>query len=53
MVTERFQPSDANDPRPGPQEHDFTDPNADLEEGQCICGEFNCKDEYSHWTSGF
>jgi len=24
-----------------------------LQPGQCICGEFNCKDEYSHWTSGF
>jgi hypothetical protein len=25
----------------------------ELEENQCICGEFNCKEEYAHWTSGF
>ena len=24
-----------------------------LQEGQCICGAFNCKDEYAHWTSGY
>jgi|TARA_R110001592_G_scaffold7757_22_gene43096 hypothetical protein len=27
--------------------------NNPLKEGQCICGEFNCKSEYSCWTSGF
>jgi hypothetical protein len=20
--------------------------------GQCCCGEYNCKDEYAHWSSG-
>ena len=25
----------------------------ELQEGQCICGAFNCKDEYSCWTSGY
>lgn len=25
----------------------------DLPEGECICGELNCKDEYVHWTSGW
>lgn len=24
-----------------------------LEDGQCICGDHNCSDEYAHWTSGY
>ena len=24
-----------------------------LQEGQCVCGAFNCDDEYAHWTSGY
>ena len=23
------------------------------EEGQCVCGAFNCDDEYAHTTSGY
>ena len=30
------------------------DPHIDaLEKGECICGEIDCPDEYSHWTSGY
>lgn len=31
------------------------DPNLDIdqEQGQCVCGEFNCTEEYVHWTSGW
>lgn len=25
----------------------------ELQDGECICGELNCKDEYVHWTSGW
>jgi len=25
----------------------------ELQPGECICGEFNCKEEYVHWTSGW
>ena len=24
----------------------------DVDGGQCCCGEYNCKEEYSHWSSG-
>ena len=24
-----------------------------LEPGQCICGAFECSDEYAHWSSGW
>ena len=24
-----------------------------LQEGQCICGAFDCDEEYAHWTSGY
>ncbi len=24
-----------------------------LQEGQCVCGAFNCDDEYAHTTSGY
>ena len=34
-------------------EHEHFVEDEDLEEGQCICGEFNCPDEYAHWTSGW
>jgi hypothetical protein len=32
-----------------------TDPNEDIdtENGQCCCGEYDCKDSYVHWTSGY
>ena len=32
-----------------------TDPNEDIdtENGQCCCGEYDCKDSYIHWTSGY
>tara|TARA_R110001592_G_scaffold168276_4_gene404222 strand:+ start:294 stop:488 length:195 start_codon:yes stop_codon:yes gene_type:complete len=26
--------------------------NEPLKEGQCICGDFKCKESYEHWTSG-
>ena len=31
------------------------DPNADIDisNGQCCCGEYRCKEEYVHWTSGW
>lgn len=31
------------------------DPNEDIdtENGQCICGDYNCSEEYAHWTSGY
>lgn len=25
----------------------------DSDNGQCCCGEYQCKEEYVHWTSGF
>ncbi len=25
----------------------------DLRDGECVCGELNCEDEYVHWTSGW
>lgn len=25
----------------------------ELKPGQCICGAFDCDEEYAHWTSGF
>lgn len=25
----------------------------DQENGQCCCGEYNCNEEYVHWTSGW
>lgn len=25
----------------------------ELKPGQCICGAFECKDEYAHWSSGW
>ena len=28
-------------------------PDEELQEGQCVCGAFNCDDEYAHWTSGY
>ena len=36
-------------------EEEFTDPNEDIDtaNGQCVCGEYNCNDEYVHWTSGY
>ena len=33
-----------------PSEFEMED---DLQDGECICGELNCKDEYVHWTSGW
>lgn len=24
-----------------------------VDEGQCCCGEYDCKDEYAHWSSGY
>ena len=24
-----------------------------LQEGQCVCGAFDCDEEYAHWTSGY
>lgn len=32
-----------------------SDPNEDIdtENGQCCCGEYNCNEEYVHWTSGY
>ena len=35
---------------PGPVLNPEGDP---LKENQCVCGEFECKEEYAHWTSGF
>ena len=37
------------------QINQYDDPNEDIDtiNGQCCCGEYNCKDEYVHWTSGF
>lgn len=31
------------------------DPNDDIdtENGQCICGRYDCPQEYIHWSSGF
>ena len=29
------------------------DEDDNLQEGQCICGAFECSDEYAHWTSGW
>ena len=31
------------------------DPNDDIDtqNGQCICGQYDCAEEYVHWTSGF
>ena len=29
------------------------DDDDNLQEGQCICGAFDCSDEYAHWTSGW
>jgi len=33
----------------------YNDPNEDIdtENGQCICGDYNCSEEYVHWTSGW
>jgi|TARA_R110001583_G_scaffold67164_2_gene192375 hypothetical protein len=25
----------------------------DVDNGQCCCGEYQCKEEYSHWSSGY
>jgi len=25
----------------------------DSDNGQCCCGEYDCKESYEHWTSGF
>lgn len=25
----------------------------DSDNGQCCCGDYQCKEEYVHWTSGF
>ena len=25
----------------------------DIENGQCCCGEYDCPDEYFHWSKGF
>ena len=25
----------------------------DTENGQCICGDYDCKEQYVHWTSGW
>jgi hypothetical protein len=25
----------------------------ELKEGECVCGEFNCPEEYAHHTSGY
>lgn len=37
------------------QINQYDDPNEDVDtaNGQCCCGEYNCKDEYVHWTSGY
>lgn len=37
------------------QINQYDDPNEDIDtvNGQCCCGEYNCKDEYVHWTSGY
>ena len=24
----------------------------DVDGGQCCCGEYQCKEEYAHWSSG-
>ena len=29
------------------------DEDDNLQEGQCICGAFDCNDSYVHWTSGW
>lgn len=35
------------------EEYEPVDPNKDLEEGQCICGKFECGETYVHWSSGW
>tara|TARA_B100000902_G_scaffold211230_1_gene200851 strand:- start:471 stop:653 length:183 start_codon:yes stop_codon:yes gene_type:complete len=47
---DRAKQQQVNEFDPGPVEGPDGTP---LQPGQCICGEFDCKDEYSHWTSGF
>lgn len=34
---------------PMPGDADYVD----QENGQCCCGEYNCAEEYVHWTSGY
>jgi hypothetical protein len=46
----RAKEQTANEFDPGPVEGPDGEP---LQDGQCICGEFDCNEEYSHWTSGF
>ena len=35
------------DPNENPNE------DIDIENGQCCCGEYDCQDEYVHWSKGF
>jgi len=32
---------------------EFDPGDEELQPGQCICGAFECKDEYAHWSSGW
>jgi hypothetical protein len=42
--------SQINEYDPGPVEGPDGQP---LQDNQCICGDFDCNESYSHWTSGF
>jgi hypothetical protein len=35
--------------------HEQANPNSDIDidGGQCVCGKYNCRESYVHWTSGF
>ena len=35
------------------ESNEHYDPHIDTAKGECICGEIDCPDEYSHWTSGY
>ena len=42
-----FDAYDAYEAHPGDDDY------IDVDNGQCCCGEYHCKDEYSHWSKGY
>ena len=60
MTKLRFEPEFSEQDKINLEKYGCTHPNEldpntdiDVENGQCCCGEYNCKESYAHWSSGF
>ncbi len=47
MTEEQITLADVLMSKPGDEDY------VDSDNGQCCCGDYNCQQEYIHWTSGF